>query len=48
VRQSLGMTANYVYRVADVEENHEEYAKNFSVVASHELERLVKGGTRAK
>jgi malonyl-CoA decarboxylase len=48
VRQSLGMTANYVYRIADVEENHEEYAKNFRVVASHDLERLVKGGTRAK
>jgi malonyl-CoA decarboxylase len=48
VRQSLGMTANYVYRIADVEENHEEYAKNFRVVASHDLERLIKGGTRAK
>jgi len=37
------MTANYVYRIADVEENHEAYAKNFQVVASHDLERLAKG-----
>ena len=43
VRLSLGMTANYVYRIADVEENHEAYAKNFQVVASHDLERLAKG-----
>ena len=43
VRLSLGMTANYVYRIADVEENHEAYAKNFEVVASHDLERLAKG-----
>ena len=43
IRLSLGMTANYVYRIADVEENHEAYAKNFKVVASHDLERLAKG-----
>ena len=43
VRLSLGMTANYVYRIADVEENHEAYAENFQVVASHDLERLAKG-----
>ena len=49
VRLSLGMTANYVYRIADVEENHEAYAKNFKVVASSELERLAKSAaTREK
>jgi malonyl-CoA decarboxylase len=39
---SLGMTANYVYRMADVEENHEAYAKDFKVVASFTLERLAR------
>ena len=39
---SLGITANYVYRMADVEENHEAYAKEFKVVASFTLERLAR------
>ena len=39
---SLGITANYVYRMADVEENHEAYAKDFKVVASFTLERLAR------
>jgi malonyl-CoA decarboxylase len=39
---SLGITANYVYRMADVEENHESYAKDFKVVASFALERLAR------
>src|SRR5881296_127394 len=39
---SLGITANYVYRMEDVEENHEAYAKNFKVVASSALERLAR------
>jgi malonyl-CoA decarboxylase len=36
---SLGITANYIYRIADVEENHEAYAKDFKVVTSSALER---------
>jgi malonyl-CoA decarboxylase len=39
---SLGVTANYVYRMEDVEENHEAYAKDFKVVASFTLERLAR------
>lgn len=39
---SLGITANYVYRMGDVEENHEAYAKDFKVVASFTLERLAR------
>ncbi len=39
---SLGLTANYLYRIADVEANHEAYAKNFEVVASYRLERLAR------
>ena len=39
---SLGITANYIYRIADVEENHEAYAKDFKVVTSSALERLAR------
>ena len=37
---SLGLSVNYVYRLADVERNHEAYAKNYDVVASRELHLL--------
>jgi malonyl-CoA decarboxylase len=42
IRAAMGMTANYLYRIADVEANHEAYARNFEVVASSSLERLAK------
>ena len=42
IASSLGITANYVYRMADVEENHEAYAKDFKVIASFSLERLAR------
>jgi malonyl-CoA decarboxylase len=42
LRQSVGLMANYVYRVRDTERNHEAYAKDYRVIASHELERLAK------
>jgi len=42
IASSLGITANYVYRMADVEENHEAFAKDFKVVASFTLERLAR------
>jgi len=47
IRRALGMTVNYVYRLSDVERNHEAYAKNYRVVASHEFERLAKPATRS-
>ena len=40
--RSLGMTANYLYRLADVEQNHEAYAKEHHIVASFQLKRLAK------
>jgi malonyl-CoA decarboxylase len=40
--RSLGLTVNYVYHIADVERNHEAYAKEYRVVASRELERLAR------
>ena len=34
IRRSLGLMVNYVYRLADVERNHEAYARHHKVVAS--------------
>ena len=45
--RSLGFTANYVYELADVERNHEAYAKTFAVAASREITRLAMRGRRA-
>jgi malonyl-CoA decarboxylase len=48
--QSLGLTANYVYRPAEVERNHESYAKTGRIVASNDLEKLaqrISDGTTA-
>ena len=42
LRQSLGLSVNYVYRLADVERNHESYAKTGKIVASAEIEGLVR------
>jgi malonyl-CoA decarboxylase len=38
--RSLGFTVNYVYRLADVERNHEAYANAHVVAASNELRHL--------
>ena len=46
--RSLGMTANYVYRLADLERNHEGYAKQFKVSASRKVERLAAEATAVK
>lgn len=42
--QSLGMTANYLYRIADVERNHEAYATQSRVITSASVARLAKPG----
>jgi malonyl-CoA decarboxylase len=39
LRRSLGLMANYQYRLADVERNHEMYAQDYKIAASRELER---------
>ena len=38
--RSLGFTVNYVYRLADVERNHEAYAKAHVVATSNEFRQL--------
>lgn len=45
--RSLGFTLNYVYRLADVERNHEVYARTYNIAASREILRLAKLGRRA-
>ena len=45
--RSLGFTVNYVYRLADVERNHEAYAKACVVAASAEFRKLAELGRRA-
>lgn len=42
IRRSFGLMANYVYRLDDLERNHESYARRFKVIASHEIDRLAK------
>ena len=41
--QSFGMMVNYVYDLADVERNHEEYVKRQRVVCSGPVEKLARG-----
>jgi len=33
---------NYVYRLADVERNHEAYMKEYRIIASRQIELLAK------
>ena len=42
IRRSFGLMANYLYRLNDLERNHESYAREYEVVASREIERLAK------
>jgi malonyl-CoA decarboxylase len=42
IAASFGMSANYVYRIAEVESNHEAYATHFHVARSLSVERLVR------
>jgi len=41
-RRSLGLMVNYRYRLADMERNHEAYARDYTIVASREFERMAK------
>jgi malonyl-CoA decarboxylase len=42
MRQSAGMMVNYVYRLGEVEVNHEAYARDRTVVASRRFEQHAK------
>jgi malonyl-CoA decarboxylase len=42
LERSLGMMVNYVYRLEDVERNHEAYVKEHRVIASRAVEKLAR------
>lgn len=42
IRRSLGLTANYLYRLSDLEQNHEAYARDYRIVASREIVQLAR------
>jgi malonyl-CoA decarboxylase len=42
LHRSAGLTANYVYKLAEVERNHELYVREHKVRASREIETLAK------
>jgi malonyl-CoA decarboxylase len=42
MRESAGIMVNYLYRLDDIEENHEAYANNGEVVASNSVKKLLK------
>jgi malonyl-CoA decarboxylase len=42
LQSSAGIMVNYVYRLADVERNHEQYTKEFRIAASSEILKLAR------
>jgi malonyl-CoA decarboxylase len=46
LRESAGVMVNYLYRLDDIEKNHEAYANNGEVIASSPVKKLLKGEGR--
>jgi malonyl-CoA decarboxylase len=46
IKQSAGLMANYVYDVADLERNHEQYARSGQVACSRRVQALAKQASR--
>jgi len=46
LRESAGVMVNYLYRLDDIEKNHEAYANEGEVVASSAVKKLLKGERR--
>src|ERR1700757_2469696 len=46
LRESAGVMVNYLYRLDDIEKNHEAYANDGTVVASSAVRKLLKGEGR--
>ena len=42
LRRSYGLTVNYVYRLTDLERNHDAYANQFRVASSRAFQRITK------
>ena len=43
LKQSYGLMINYLYRVSEIEQNHEAYVAEHHIVASTAIQRLAKG-----
>ena len=46
LRESAGIMVNYLYRLEDIEKNHEAYANRDEIAASSAVKRLLKGEGR--
>lgn len=46
LRESASVMVNYLYRLDDIEKNHEAYANNGEVIASSAVKKLLKGEGR--
>ena len=46
LRESAGLMVNYLYRLEDIEKNHEAYANEGEVIASSAVKRLLRGEGR--
>ncbi|MEH2471340.1 malonyl-CoA decarboxylase [Nitrobacteraceae bacterium AZCC 2161] len=42
LRESAGLMVNYLYRLDDIEKNHEAYANNYEIAASSAVKKLLK------
>ena len=42
LRESAGIMVNYLYRLDDIEKNHEAYANDDEIVASNAVKKLLK------
>lgn len=43
VRQAYGLMVNYLYKLDEIEKNHEKYAENQQIVTSARVSKLLKG-----
>jgi malonyl-CoA decarboxylase len=46
LRESAGIMVNYLYRLDDIEKNHEAYANDGTVATSNAVKKLLKGEGR--
>jgi malonyl-CoA decarboxylase len=42
LRESAGIMVNYLYRLDDIEKNHEAYADRYEVTASSAVKKMLK------
>ena len=48
MRRSVGLMVNYVYRLDDLERNHEAYARDRRIIASRRFEVLARDSLVAR